>query len=187
MQGDHQLWPSAAPVLGAAYALGVALAARQGVAEGWDDARLDAEIERIAAARPTCVNSCAARSGGRCGLYSGIGSLAVEAAALEVLRVHRRGQATRSAGCGVRLPHRGLRGRAAPRTHALQHGQPGLPGLGHRAFFSGVIRALHADGMLSHVIVDDTRPLLQGARLTVWELGQLGIEHRLPATARPRS
>jgi eIF-2B alpha/beta/delta-like uncharacterized protein len=29
------------------------------------------------------------------------------------------------------------------------------------------------------VIVDETRPLLQGARLTCWELGQLGIEHRL--------
>ena len=43
----------------------------------------------------------------------------------------------------------------------------------------GVIRALHADGALAHVIVDETRPLLQGARLTCWELGQLGIEHRL--------
>jgi S-methyl-5-thioribose-1-phosphate isomerase len=43
----------------------------------------------------------------------------------------------------------------------------------------GVIRALHAAGALSHVLVDETRPLLQGARLTCWELGQLGIEHQL--------
>ncbi len=43
----------------------------------------------------------------------------------------------------------------------------------------GVIRALHVAGALSHVIVDETRPLLQGARLTCWELGQLGIEHQL--------
>ncbi len=42
-----------------------------------------------------------------------------------------------------------------------------------------MIRALHEDDALSHVIVDETRPLLQGARLTCWELGQLGIEHRL--------
>jgi eIF-2B alpha/beta/delta-like uncharacterized protein len=42
-----------------------------------------------------------------------------------------------------------------------------------------VIRALHDEGALSYVIVDETRPLLQGARLTCWELGQLGIEHRL--------
>jgi len=43
----------------------------------------------------------------------------------------------------------------------------------------GVIRALHVAGALSYVIVDETRPLLQGARLTCWELGQLGIEHQL--------
>jgi methylthioribose-1-phosphate isomerase len=43
----------------------------------------------------------------------------------------------------------------------------------------GVIRALHVAGELSHVIVDETRPLLQGARLTCWELSQLGIEHQL--------
>src|SRR5256886_9736359 len=45
-----------APVLGAAEALGVALAVRQGDAEGWDAARLDAEVKRIADARPTAVN-----------------------------------------------------------------------------------------------------------------------------------
>src|SRR5271165_2219560 len=45
-----------APVLGAAGALGVALAVRQGCAQGWDDNRLRAEIGRIAAARPTAVN-----------------------------------------------------------------------------------------------------------------------------------
>jgi S-methyl-5-thioribose-1-phosphate isomerase len=43
----------------------------------------------------------------------------------------------------------------------------------------GVIRALHGQRALAHVIVDETRPLLQGARLTCWELGQLGIEHYL--------
>jgi S-methyl-5-thioribose-1-phosphate isomerase len=43
----------------------------------------------------------------------------------------------------------------------------------------GVIRALHESGSLEHVIVDETRPLLQGARLTCWELGQLGIGHYL--------
>src|ERR1700719_530510 len=45
-----------APVLGAAGALGVALAVRQGGREGWDESRLATEIGRIAAARPTAVN-----------------------------------------------------------------------------------------------------------------------------------
>src|SRR5690348_17934476 len=47
-----------APVLGAAGALGVALAVRQGDREGWAAARLDAEVKRIADARPTAVNLC---------------------------------------------------------------------------------------------------------------------------------
>jgi len=45
----------------------------------------------------------------------------------------------------------------------------------------GVIRALRDRGALAHVIADETRPLLQGSRLTAWELGQLGIEHYLVA------
>ncbi len=43
----------------------------------------------------------------------------------------------------------------------------------------GVIRAAHARGELGMVWVDETRPLLQGARLTSWELGKLDIPHRL--------
>ncbi len=45
----------------------------------------------------------------------------------------------------------------------------------------GVIRALRDRGALAHVIADETRPLLQGSRLTAWELDQLGIEHYLVA------
>ena len=45
-----------APLLGVAGALGVALAIRQAEREGWDAARLDAEVKRIADARPTAVN-----------------------------------------------------------------------------------------------------------------------------------
>ena len=39
----------------------------------------------------------------------------------------------------------------------------------------GVIRAAHEEGKKIHVFVDETRPLLQGARLTAWELDRLGI------------
>lgn len=41
----------------------------------------------------------------------------------------------------------------------------------------GVIRAAHENGRQVHVLVDETRPRLQGARLTSWELQQLGIPH----------
>jgi S-methyl-5-thioribose-1-phosphate isomerase len=47
----------------------------------------------------------------------------------------------------------------------------------------GVVRALHERGALDHVYVDETRPLLQGSRLTAWELTQLQIAHTLVADA----
>jgi methylthioribose-1-phosphate isomerase len=43
----------------------------------------------------------------------------------------------------------------------------------------GVIRRAWEAGKVVHVFVDETRPLLQGARLTAWELARLGIPHTL--------
>jgi S-methyl-5-thioribose-1-phosphate isomerase len=162
-----------APVLGAAGALGVALAVRQGHREGWDDARLTAEIGRIAAARPTAVNL--AREVGAMTVHVAAGPDAVEAAALAALdtadavshQISARGAACLRDACGGK-PLR-------VHTHC-NTGSLACLGWGTAL---GVIRALHAEGALDHVIVDETRPLLQGARLTCWELAQLGIEHRL--------
>jgi len=162
-----------APVLGAAGALGVALAVRQGLGESWSAARRDAEIKRIAGARPTAVNL--SREVAAVTALIGEGSQAVEAAALAVLaataavshRISERGAAYLVQACG------GGPGRV--HTHC-NTGSLACLGWGTAL---GVIRALHADGALGHVIVDETRPLLQGARLTCWELDQLGIEHRL--------
>lgn len=43
----------------------------------------------------------------------------------------------------------------------------------------GVIALAHQQGNISNVWVDETRPLLQGGRLTAWELGELGVPYRL--------
>lgn len=43
----------------------------------------------------------------------------------------------------------------------------------------GVIHYAHRQGLVTQVWVDETRPLLQGGRLTAWELGELGIPYRL--------
>jgi methylthioribose-1-phosphate isomerase len=162
-----------APVLGAAGALGVALAVHQGGREGWDGARLDAAVKRIADARPTAVNL--RREVAAVAACIPQGRHAVEAAALAVVdfavtasqQISWRGAAYLREVCGG--------GRLRVHTHC-NTGSLACLGWGTAL---GVIRALHADGALSHVIVDETRPLLQGARLTCWELGQLGIEHRL--------
>jgi methylthioribose-1-phosphate isomerase len=138
-----------APVLGAAGALGVALAVRQGDREGWDAARLDAEVKRIADARPTAVNL-------RREVTAVAGSIpqgraAVEAAALAVIgssvtaseQISRRGADWLRQACGP--------GRLRIHTHC-NTGSLACLGWGTAL---GVIR------------------------VTCWELGQLGIEHRL--------
>jgi S-methyl-5-thioribose-1-phosphate isomerase len=43
----------------------------------------------------------------------------------------------------------------------------------------GVVRTLHERGGVARVYADETRPLLQGARLTAWELGRMGVDHRV--------
>lgn len=43
----------------------------------------------------------------------------------------------------------------------------------------GVIARAHAEGRVANVWVDETRPLLQGGRLTAWELGELGVPYQL--------
>jgi methylthioribose-1-phosphate isomerase len=162
-----------APVLGVAGALGVPLAMRQARREGWDGPRLDAEINRIAAARPTAVNL--RREVAAVAALVPEGEAAVEAAALAVFsfattasyQISRRGAAYLRDACGP--------GPLRVHTHC-NTGSLACLGWGTAL---GVIRALHEAGRLGRVIVDETRPLLQGARLTCWELGQLGIEHRL--------
>ena len=99
-----------APVLGAAGALGVALAVRQGDAEGWDAARLEAEVKRIAGARPTAVNL--RREVRAVAATIPRGRDAVEAAALDVTRfavtashrISRRGADWLRQACGAGKP-----------------------------------------------------------------------------------
>jgi S-methyl-5-thioribose-1-phosphate isomerase len=162
-----------APALGVAGALGVALAVRQAQREGWDASRLQTEVERIAAARPTAVNL--RREVQATAAMIGRGPAAVEAAAVAVRdtaisvsrRMSERGARYLSDAVGT--------GPLTIHTHC-NTGTLACLGWGSAL---GVIRALHEQGELRQVIVDETRPLLQGARLTCWELGQLGIEHYL--------
>ena len=164
-----------APLLGVVGALGVALAVRQAEREGWDAARLDAEIKRIADARPTAVNL--RREVLTVAAVLPHGADAVEAAALAIhetaievsKRVSERGAALLIEECGP--------GPLKVHTHC-NTGALACLGWGTAL---GVIRALRNQGALAHVIADETRPLLQGSRLTTWELSQLGIEHYLAA------
>jgi S-methyl-5-thioribose-1-phosphate isomerase len=164
-----------APLLGVAGALGVAIAARQAEREGWADSRLAAEVKRIADARPTAVNLRREVLAVASALPDGAdaveaAALALREVAIEVSqRLSQRGAAFLIQECGT--------GPLRVHTHC-NTGSLACPGWGTAL---GAIRALRDCGALAYVIADETRPLLQGSRLTAWELGQLGIEHYLAA------
>jgi len=63
----------------------------------------------------------------------------------------------------------------APGTRALTHCNTGALATGGRGTALGALRTAWERGLLRHVLVDETRPLLQGSRLTAWELDAEGI------------
>ncbi|MFE3170218.1 S-methyl-5-thioribose-1-phosphate isomerase [Amycolatopsis sp. NPDC059090] len=155
-----------APALGAAGALGVALAARQG-----DDVRADAD--RIAHARPTAVNLAWGVSRALAQLPHGADAVLAEAQAMLDEDEQRNHTASAHAAKVVldACPRRPLR--------LLSHCNTG-----HLATVSwgtalGVVWHLHERGLVESVLVDETRPLLQGSRLTAWELEQAGVPYRV--------
>jgi methylthioribose-1-phosphate isomerase len=75
----------------------------------------------------------------------------------------------------------GRAGAASIPAHAtvLTHCNTGSLATGGYGTALGVIRSAWGDGKLARVFVGETRPLLQGSRLTAWELGQDGIPYTL--------
>jgi methylthioribose-1-phosphate isomerase len=158
-----------APALGAAGALGVALAVRAS-----RDPQTD--IAALRAARPTAVNL--ARGVDRALARLDDGPDAVLAEALDLL--------AEDGVCNRALGERGaswladrIDGPVAVHTHCNAGGLACV----EWGTALGVVRSLHDRGRLRHVYVDETRPLLQGARLTAWELAHLGVPHTLVVDA----
>ncbi|HKI91314.1 MAG TPA: S-methyl-5-thioribose-1-phosphate isomerase [Gaiellaceae bacterium] len=65
----------------------------------------------------------------------------------------------------------------SPGTRALTHCNAGGLATGGYGSAVGALRTAWERGLLERVLVDETRPLLQGARLTAWELERAGIPH----------
>lgn len=163
-----------APAIGIAGAFGVVLATAAHTVDGVvDEAAVQAEADRIAAARPTAVNLAWAVR--RVRAKVGRGADAVLAETLDMLaedgRVNRAA-ATNAADLVQRLcPDRPLR--------VLTHCNTGRLATSAFGTAIGTLRVLSERGAIEQVLVDETRPLLQGARLTTWELAEAGIPHRL--------
>ena len=168
-----------APAIGCAAAFGLALVAARSKAETVEALcdELKQAREVLAATRPTAVNLFWALDR----VMSGVRGLEARATAVEelVAWIVREAQAImaddlercRSMGRhGAELIPSG--------ANVLTHCNAGALATAGYGTALGVIRAAHEAGKGIHVWVDETRPLLQGARLTAWELVQEGI----PAT-----
>jgi methylthioribose-1-phosphate isomerase len=149
-----------APAIGIAAAYGYALAALLG-----ED--LDGAFAILAGARPTAANLAWALAEVRTA-----GDPAARARELHQEEVER---------CRLMSAH--AADLLAPGASALTHCNTGALATGGQGTALGALQEAWSRGLLRHVFVDETRPLLQGARLTAWELAAAGIPHTVVADA----
>jgi methylthioribose-1-phosphate isomerase len=152
-----------APAIGVAAAYGLALAAARG-----DD--VDAAYAVLAASRPTAVN-----------LRWALDELRPDPTPERARRLHEE-EVER---CRAMAAHAAAL--FAPGARVLTHCNAGGLATGGYGTAVGAIRAAWEQGRVEHVWVDETRPLLQGARLTAWELETLGIPHAVVVDAAAAS
>ena len=166
-----------APMLGLAGAYGVALAAYRG-----ED--VAGAAAALTGARPTAVNlGLGARRARDAYQRADAGDRAGDAAGAETAR-----SAAAAALAEARAMHRedaeacaGIAGHGLPligeRARILTHCNTGALVAGGEGTAFGIIRAAHRAGRVRMLWVDETRPLLQGARLTAWEAQRAGIPY----------
>ena len=167
-----------APAIGISAAWGVVLAAREVEAANGAEAaqQLQPALDRLNAARPTAVNLAWALARMRAALADAgadwRAALEREARAIETEDL----AANRAMGqAGAAL--------IAPGSGVLTHCNTGSLATAGFGTALGVIRAGVASGRVARVFAGETRPWNQGARLTVWELQQDGIDATLIADA----
>jgi methylthioribose-1-phosphate isomerase len=167
-----------APAIGCTAAFGVALAARQSEARDGEGlvADLEEAIKGLAGTRPTAVNLFWALDRMR-GVAEAHRALPVPA-----LRERLLGEAQAILEEDVAANKAlGAHGAALvpERARILTHCNAGALATAGFGTALGVIRAAHERGRVALVWVDETRPVMQGSRLTAWEMVKEGIPHRL--------
>ncbi|MCP4544699.1 MAG: S-methyl-5-thioribose-1-phosphate isomerase [Chloroflexi bacterium] len=167
-----------APAIGAAAAFGMALAARESQARDRNGLLTDlrAAGQVLCAARPTAVNLSWAVTR----LLRRAESEPDPVNIPDVLLTEAQKLADEDVEINKRL---GAYGASLIRDGdtILHHCNTGALATVDYGTALGVIRAAHEQGKKIHVLVDETRPRLQGARLTAWELQNLGVSFALIA------
>lgn len=166
-----------APAIGISAAYGVALAARGASGDDWRG-QVEKAMTILAESRPTAVNlfwalermqeklaQCETRDD------------AIERLAAAAIAIHEDDLAANLAMADHALAHMNT---TRP-ISVLTHCNTGALATGGYGTALGVIRRLHETGMLVNAFADETRPWLQGSRLTAWELARDGIPVTLNA------
>jgi methylthioribose-1-phosphate isomerase len=149
-----------APAIGVAAAYGLALAARRGAHAG----RLREVADMLVKARPTAVNLAWAVR--RMLRRAGLGPVAMLAEAHDI-RDEDEAACRRIGQLGAPL--------LPPEAHVLTHCNAGALATAGYGTALGIVRAAWEAGNRVRVVAGETRPFLQGARLTAWELQRDGI------------
>ena len=168
-----------APAIGAAAAFGLALAGYESISASTPDllADLQAASLTLKAARPTAVNLAWAVD-----RVMDVAGKMKEARSVEELRQLILQEAQRIADEDVEINKRMAEHGAALINDGdtiIHHCNTGALATVDWGTALGVIRTAHEQGKNIHVLVDETRPRLQGARLTAWELDQYGIPYEI--------
>jgi methylthioribose-1-phosphate isomerase len=174
-QAIQEMAVRGAPAIGVAAAFGLALAARQSATT--DPGQLRRELEEAASflrkARPTAVNldwgiqrvlQAVERADGHADEMRNAALAAAARLAEADVQTNKR-----MAGVGAAVIDDG--------DTIIHHCNTGALAAVDWGTALGVIRMAHEQGKRVHVLVDETRPRLQGARLTAWELQQYGIPY----------
>lgn len=162
-----------APALGVVGAYGVALTITQGANQGWSADQLHSEILRIRNARPTAVN-----------LAWGVDQVIdlVGEGFDEVLQKAHQVAAEDEAANRLLSKHGAdwiIKQLGSKKFRVLTHCNTGSLATSTWGTALGIIRELNSRGLIEMVYADETRPLLQGSRLTAWELAKDGIEYKV--------
>jgi methylthioribose-1-phosphate isomerase len=169
-----------APAIGCAAAWGIALDAQNNLGKGtWSDFKSDfaAGIERMARTRPTAVNLFYALDAMKTHTNTFSANTSMEEVARSLISKAQHLAEDDIRTCKA-IGHHGASLTSAA-VNVLTHCNTGSLATAGYGTALGIIRSLHTNGQIKNVWVDETRPYLQGARLTAFELGQDKIPYSL--------
>lgn len=171
----HDMVVRGAPAIGITAAYGVALSAiehQQALGRG-DTTAINQDIEQLAESRPTAINLMWALNRMKTILAAQPNAQVIPALVAEAIKIHQQ---------DIEFCHSiGRHGASLiePQSTVYTHCNAGALATGGHGTALGVIRTAFSQNKIAQVFAGETRPWLQGARLTSWELQQAGIPTRL--------